>query len=306
MSEIVERRFDILRSSISYLLLFLFFAQISIDYKETNIFSCLIILGVSFVVVKYCFRPGIFIGNPLSMVSLIGYWVAVQFGPLVYQTITFNSMTEGLHDGVKVFGVTGLFLVSLIIGNLIYRRSDLLQSVRAKIQSSVLEPIGLFVQPTEVILYSMGMIGLLSLALTGAHDEGAAYGNVSSKFVEAFRVFVYAPFARAIVPGVRDEGRGIFPKVDRGIIFYVIALLAVGMLRNARGLMIIGILALTINSALMMAQSEDKIKLKITNLVFLAMAAIPLVIMFTYLAEAMAAVRGCGLIYRQFRCFRKR
>lgn len=292
MNEIVERRFSMMRKLTSYLVVFLFIGQSIVDSTEGNILSSLTVLLVSLVVINYCFRSNVFLNAPLTVVSLTGYWVAVQFGPLFYQTLTLNSMTESLHDGVMAFGITGIFLISLILGSVLYRRSDFLQSLRVKIQSSVIEPLGLFVQPSTVILYSMGFIGLLSLILTGAHDEGTKYGDASSKFVEAFRVFVYAPFARAIIPGVRDQMRGIYPKMDRGIVLYVVALLIVGMLRNARGLMIIGILVLILNSTLFLMQNEKKIEIKASNIIALLIVSVPLIYMFTYLAEAMAAVRG--------------
>ena len=185
--------------------------------------SCLVLIS-SISTAYYLFRPEVMGRYPISSLQIFLFQFVSTGGALILKMLELGDLTDGLELPLETFGLLTLALLVFIATHLFYRNIFFLQGLRNSI-SNVYNALDAFTIPSENQLWFMGLIGYgASLSLLDSGDSQ----DVSLKFTQGFIFLRYAPF---IIPFIQKNAS---KNQNTLIICYFMALVALGLLTNAR------------------------------------------------------------------------
>lgn len=236
--------------AILVLVIISFSAQFFIDFSVLNISAACIVLASSLITLIYLRWSEAYINYPLSSFAIFGLLVTTQLGALVAQFLLWASLTHDLRAPVETFIYLFMFQISAIIAHFFYRMLANNKTKKPSILRYAFEKLGLYKTPPIIAIWVMGLIGLLSSIL--------ARGDSGSKVANGVQFIMWAPF---LIPIYRARLGELYCSAKLNYILlalYTLGILAMGIVFNARGFMLNGIV--TLGSVLFLAtlRSQEK------------------------------------------------
>lgn len=277
---------SVLISNAIFVVAFLSFAaQFFIDFTVLNISAACIVLTSTLITLCYFRWSEAYVRYPLSSFSIFGLLVTTQLGALVAQFILWTSLTKDLRVPIETFSYLLMFQITAILAHAFYRMLANTKSTKPSILRYLLDKMGLYKTPSILAVWMMGVIGLASALL--------AKGDGGSKVANGIQFIMWLPF---IIPVYRARLGKEYCNAKLNYILlglYSLAILAVGIVFNARGFMLNGFV--TLGSVIFLEALRSKTKFtapqlfKIFLLIVVCVAAsFPL----SDLSTAMVVTRG--------------
>ncbi len=262
-----------------------FAAQFFIDFSALNIGAACIVLSSSLITLCYLRWTDAYDYYPISSFVLFGLLFTSLLGALLAQSLLWASLTKDLRIPIQTFSYLSMFQMSAIIAHVFYRMLNKTKSTRPSIVRYSLEKMGLYQTPSIVVVWVMGVIGLASAIL--------AKGDGGSKIANGIQFIMWLPF---IIPIYRARFGKEYCNAKLNYILlglYTLVIVVIGIIFNARGFMLIGMVTLGAVIFLETMRSKNKFTvsqlLKILLLLLVGVAAsFPL----SDLATAMAVARA--------------
>lgn len=269
------------------------------------------LLGTAMI--YYALRWHILALAPLSSLALIGCGLCNFYLPLVVTTFEGKPVTFELQRPDLTFGFNLLLFGILILAHLFYVRSPSLQGVRSAITRKILQPLGLFIVPSPVQLFALGVIGLGSMAfiyLVLGVTTGETFGSVGLKTLEGLFWLAYAPYLLFLYPLLGRELRPL-GSLAMPILIFSGAMLIVGSARNSRTAIFVGITGVLIGFILGGWLGVIPARLfRARNMILGMLVAVVTVPFATQLGASMLSARGdrdgaspLGVVYNTFQAF---
>lgn len=273
------------------------FGQLLVDSSFSNLI-CVFIVGLTSILTFHVvIRGSIFRSTPLPALTVLGFNVIAMSGALVVQTLTFRSLVYNLKVPVFTFSLSVLFQISLLISFFIFLKSPFLILISKKINKQVFLRIGVMNAPTRLQIWIIGFIGLAAMFLTTAnvYSDVKTYGEIGNKFLAGFNYLAFAPFILPILDKMFYLSKDLHSgkSVKWFLIGYTGLLILVAMIRNSRGVMMLGITNLFVGFLLILFLGQLRLT-KYLKIGLAAAALITLIIspLLADLAVAMVLVRG--------------
>ena len=216
---------------VAALLQLLFFAA-----AAENALSTLIALAASLIGILYALDAKRFRALPISALILLFYTTSGTAGALLVKTVEWSPLSDRLSVPVRTFGVLLGAQVLLLVADQIYLNAHPLQRLRGWLTRRALVPLGLLRWPSDGEFWLLGLLGFMSVLLTGTDFESdASFGAATAglKAVRAFGFLKYAPFLipfRGALSGTPQ--RSGLPVLRLG--GYFAALVAISFATNSR------------------------------------------------------------------------
>jgi len=206
-----------------------------IDSEATNALAVLMVTVSVIGTMQYLERTRAFDDAPISSLAVLGLCVTTQWASLMAQALAGNALVEGLKMPLQTFSM--LFVVqALAVGShWLYRRFQPLRTARSAVAEAVAVPLGLYRPPSPAALWLMSLVGAGSLAVGSAEA-----GDAGGKLFQAFAVFAWLP---AMIPILYARYGSAYCRISAQIPLlagYALLLVAIGLARNGRSLMIVG------------------------------------------------------------------
>lgn len=261
--------------------------QIAIEPLMDNMLSVLLVLGSSLVVLEYLRITRTPVQYPVSSLALLGLCLMTQYVSLLVQTAYWKPLVYMLKAPVETFLMLGAVQVLAVLSHWLYRHGWPFQAAREFIADRVLAPIGAFHVPSPGSIWTMAFFGALSL-LAGNQEMG----NVGGKIFEAMGFFAWLPFMIPIY--YKKYGDRYCSRNTQYVTLalYVLLLIAIGVARNARQIMLIGPMQAAFMFFLMSLQSPKPVdKAVYRKLAIFAVVGVIGLQLIGDLATAMVVVR---------------
>jgi hypothetical protein len=249
-----------MRSSRFMVVLFLvlallaFAAQFVIDFTADNIAASCVVLASSLLILLYILWTDAIQTHPLSTFAIFGFCVTSQLGALLAQSASGTSLTHNLRQPLDTFVWLAAFQGTALLAHALYRTfSGHQQRQQPTIVRAWLERAGLYSPPTVGTLWFMGLIGLFG-QLMASISQGAI-----GKAGHGFEYVAWAPF---LIPMFAAEGGQDYcdKKLHYPFLFLYICLIAfIGLAANARGIMLSGLMTISIFSMLRAMRSDQAV-----------------------------------------------
>lgn len=261
--------------------------QIFIDNSYENIISVLITFFcslLSFLYIEKSWKKGYF----LSTIPIIGCLVGTQLGPLVFQTLSLAPVIFNLRLTYITFFYTGFMLLSLLVGHYLYLNSNGCRLLRNTLHKGFYR-FDLFSNVPTGFITILTFLAFISIYIGATNSIET--GDTGGKFFSTFSIFTMLPLFY-FVQGIQNEK--ISNKKYYIIIgFYFLALIALGIVRNSRGMFANFALCFFLIFIYFVYTKRVVLTKKIVMLI--AILLIPLIYFFkilSILSNAMLAVRG--------------
>jgi hypothetical protein len=226
-------------SNIIFVVAFLSFgAQFFIDFSVLNISAACIVLTSSLITLLYFRCSDAYFHYPLSSFAIFGLLVTTQFGALVAQFILWTSLTKDLRVPIETFSYLFMFQMTAILAHVFYRMLANTKNTKPSIVRYTLDKLGLYQTPSILVVWVMGLIGLAGALLA----RGG--GSDSSKVATGIQFIMWFPF---IIPIYRARFGEAYCNAKLNYVLlglYTLLVLAIGIIFNARGFMLNGIVTL--------------------------------------------------------------
>jgi len=209
--------------------------QLLIDPSHDNLLSVLLIVGSTLLIYQYLDRSRATVDYPVSSLAIIGFNVTTSLASLVAQTTSWVPVSQLLRGPVLTFSVLAVVSLIAVAVHWVYRHLAATASLRDGLALHVFRPLGVLDAPPIGILWAMACLGALS-TLQG----GAAFGDAGGKFFQALSFLQWLPFAIPLYYKKYGDAYCDIKKQIPLLIAFTIALMGIGLLRNARQLMLIG------------------------------------------------------------------
>jgi hypothetical protein len=219
-----------------------FIAQLLIDFSTINIATSCIALLTALVISSYIKRTDAIQTDPLSTFAIFGFAVTTQIGALLFQSLAWTSLSEGLRQPIETFATLFVYLIVALVAHSFFRMLTSTETAKPSLMSALLKSARLYEVPPSRTLWIMGWFGVLAI-LFGRGDA------VGSKVWDGFRFLIYTPF---LIPIYRNLIGKTYANASREFFFlaaWFSLLVMFGMLLGTRaiiftGFMIIGLIYL--------------------------------------------------------------
>jgi len=181
---------------------------------------------------------------------IIGYLSYYFLLPPVATFIEGKSFTSNLYHPIEIMFHAFLNLTIIIITFILYQKTKILQKIRLFISHKIYYPIGMYVYPTNIQLFLMGIIGITAMAyinfIAGGYQVNIS--GIFNKLLIGYYPFAYLPYIILI--------KKIFVtnnKIKRTwfviIIIYTILIAIISFARNSRYALFSGIASILLTYA---------------------------------------------------------
>lgn len=261
-------------------------AQGLIDPAADNLYPAAMAACSSAALAFYLWRTRAFDDVPLSSLALLGFTVTAQLAALVSQSTQGVAFTRALRAPETTFAVLAMGHLVAIVSHFVYRHFTPLSGARDGLARWVLSPLGIHDVPTPIMLWAMGAIGFAAQAVGGG-------GGVAAKVLDATQFMAWLPFLilvfhRRFGPDYCNLSRQL-PLV----LVYALGIVALGLARNARGLMFIGpVTALLVYLVMAVREAGPMPVRSFYRVLGALLVAVAGVVMVADLVTAMALARG--------------
>lgn len=264
--------------------------------SATDWVSAFLAASGAFLVLFDAFRPHRIFHYPLSTLIVIGFGVTLQIGPLLFTAFEGNSLTYNLEVPVYTFGYSVLASLVAITAHWIYRNSKMLSLVREKFRISLVR-LQIFEALDLKDVLVMGGLGVGAFAIAPLYAGSLEDDNIIIKFIEGFRFLATIP-AAYLLQTLRSESylnNVSFPLLRKRLawlffLFYLLALIATGLIRNSRSTFILPVSCFVLGYALYFL--FGLIRIYRSSLLAIALATLVGLPFLTDLASAMVMTRN--------------
>jgi hypothetical protein len=259
-------------------------AQIFIDASQANATAALCVALSAAVTFGYLQFSRALEEVPLSSFAVAGLCVTTQWGALVGQTVFWDSMTVSLRAPTTTFIYLLIFQLVAVSAHWVWRHLGFLVATRRLITEHVLAPLGIFRMPRVQALWAIGILGLLSIVVTGGGQVG-----LLRKIIDAFNVLAWAPFAIPLLHVRFGRAYCDMRKHWLGLAVFGFAAVFLGMAFNYRAVMFVGAMTALLMGLLHL--TTDKTPLRGKHFVSLGVALLIAVVLFEPLTYFTAAIQ---------------
>lgn len=164
---------------------------------EENLLCTLLALAASWLGIARSLDSARFQFAPVSALILLFFTVTATAGALLVKTLEWSPLVDRLQVPLLTFTVLLLAQAVLLLADLLYARPGFLQNARRFVGRRIYDRIGLMHWQSDGQLWVLGLIGCVSVMLTGTdYESGATFGLASAgaKLIRAFGFLKFAPF----------------------------------------------------------------------------------------------------------------
>ncbi|HEU4459924.1 MAG TPA: hypothetical protein VFR90_12440 [Methylibium sp.] len=209
--------------------------QVLIDIGVVNLGCSALVLASVVATMQYLERSRAFEDTPVSSLAVLGLCVTTQWASLTAQSLAGTPLVEGLKLPVTTFAVLCGVQALALASHWIYRRFQPLQQVRSALSDAVAAPLGLYRTPSPAAVWALSLFGAAAIAAGGAEA-----GDAGGKLFQAFGLFAWLP---AMIPILYARYGSAYCRIGTQVpllVGYALLLVAIGLARNGRSLMIVG------------------------------------------------------------------
>ena len=264
---------------------------------EDNILATLIVLASSLVGIGYALDSDRFRAHPVSALILLMYTTTATAFALLVKTLEWTALVDRLQMPLTTFTVLFVVQLALLAADRVYLRSALLQRLRHGLSQRIIAPLGALQWPTDAQFWMMGLIGCVSVLLTGTDYESDASFGLASAGMKLIRAFGFLKFAPFLIP-FRNALSGVPVEPSRRrvsllpLALYFAALVAISFATNSRSTFADAIP--TVALCALVAQALGRLDLRrvgLPTLLLWALAAVVAATLLGRVALAMVVVR---------------
>lgn len=232
-----------IRQNIFLAIVIAFLLQLIIDFSLENIMSSLLASLVSLMTFLAVLRSDLIRQFPIVLLIVISPTISYAFGPLLFQTIEFTPIIFNLQSPLFTFFIVGYLQLAVFISFYIFVYSRFSVGLSEFLREKVWSPLSIFEPPKNSQLWIMGFIGVVSLVAKSASniDGGLETGDTSAKFLDAFRIFTYAPFLIPVLSFFEQSSINQRTYSVKSLFVYFVFILVVSIGLNSRGAFAIGV-----------------------------------------------------------------
>jgi len=272
-------------NTLIWLVILTFPLQCLIDSSAENLASVCIVLVSSLSMLAYIKWGGAADDQPLSTLAIFGFCITTQMGALLVQTGFWTPLRLSLYNPLLTFGTLAFYQAIAITTHMVYRYFSV-ANAPAGLTRGVFTWAGVYRVPPSRVLWAMGVLGLVSFAISSR--EG-----IAARIASAFNFFAWAPF---LLPLYLREVGPTYCKKRRNtlmLFFYMSMVVVMGVALNVRVVMFIGVVTVSLLYLLIgMRSSAPLVKESITRLGLLGLILVVLSSPLSDLATSMAIARG--------------
>lgn len=274
---------------VAAILQFIFFWR-----TEDNLLATLLALASSWLGIVGALNGRRFRAHPISALILLFYTTTATSGALLVKTFEWSPLADRLTVPLLTFSVLFATQLVLLAADNVYMRAPPLHAIRGFVTRRILLPTGVMRWPGDAQLWMLGLLGCVSVMLTGTdYESGASFGIASAgeKLIRAFGFLKYAPF---LIP-FRDALSGAPSRVRLPLValcLYFALLVGISFATNSRSTFADALP--TIGICLLIAQALGRVDLRRvppTRLLLFAVAAVIAAFVLSRVALAMVVVR---------------
>jgi len=210
--------------------------QVFIDSSADNLI-CTLLASVSIsAVLQYLRISRAPMKYPVSSLAMIGLCATTEFMSLVAQSFYWNPLIYMLRVPLFTFSVLAVVQLLAIAAHMCVTRLQGIQNVREFLAERVVLPMGGFSVPSVGMIWWMAFFGAIAMLVGGVSETG----NVGGKFFEALSFMAYLPYMIPLYYIAFGERYCSMRKQVVFIVLYALVIVAIGMARNVRQVMLIG------------------------------------------------------------------
>ncbi len=210
--------------------------QILIDPSADNLICTLLVVVSTSAVLQYLRISRAPMKHPVSSLAILGLCATTVFMSLVAQTFYWNSVIYMLRAPLLTFSVLAVVQLLAIVAHLFVTRVPGVQGVRDFLAERVVLPLGGFSVPSVGSIWVMAFFGAIAMLFKGVAETG----NAGGKFFEALSFFAYLPYMIPLYYISFGDRYCSIKKQIFLVIIYALVIVAVGVVKNARQIMLIG------------------------------------------------------------------
>jgi hypothetical protein len=263
-----------------------FVAQLLIDFSTINITTSCIALLTALIISSYIKRTDAIQTDPLSTFAIFGFAITTQVGALLFQSLAWASLSEGLRQPIETFATLFVYLIVALVAHSFFRMLTSTSAAKPSLMSSLLERARLYEVPSSSTLWIMGWFGILAIFF----GRGA---DVNNKVWDGFRFLIYAPFLIPIYINLIGKTYANYLIEFFFLALWFSLLLLFGMLLGTRGIIFAGIMIIALIYLLAGLRSNAFLQSKqIFKFSVIFVLILPLVGPASDLATAIQITRG--------------
>ncbi|UKT62245.1 hypothetical protein [Pedobacter mucosus] len=260
-------------------------------WEEANLAAIAYVAVAWLILTTFFMTEGMLKKYPLSALIIIGFTSTQFYFPLLFTSMEFKPLVYNLDLPYEVFFHSAAALAVLFLAHYLYR----FLPTQTQRSNSILKKLGFFTPPTDMQLWLMGGLGLLANIYGFVYTKGSASdvtGSAADKIIQALYSFSYAPF---FIPfkALFGSSKKTPKSVITWLIVFTIALFAISMARNSRGVFMLGFTSLGFSYMLGLLLGIFKVPVVNLKIVVISTVLIWLLLgPFSDLGTAMLIVRG--------------
>ena len=195
--------------------------------------------------------------NPVSTFAILGYAAYYFYLPIILTTIELKPVTNNLREPTLTYAHVLIGMLSISVAHFLARTTYAGKSIRLFVSNRIYGPLGMYVFPSTYQLLLIGAIGIISILLQNSFSVGYQYeaseAGIFGRFLVALSPLAFAPMAlfaqNAFVSSIdtsisKSEKE---KKLERNLSFlYIVILITLALMRNARALMLAGIVSISL------------------------------------------------------------
>lgn len=211
------------------------YLQVAIESSAQNAIPALLCGLSSAGILCYLWRTSAFNRSPVAALALLGFTFTSQLGALLFQTIRLEPFTKNLRAPELTFHALAVMHIIAALAHWLSLHFRPLSNISNFASTKLLEPLGALRVRDPLYLWLLALPGFFSLV-----GQTASFGNVIGKALEATEFLTWLPFL--ILAYYKKEG-GRYCDIRKQVpllIGYALLIAALGLARNARGLMFTG------------------------------------------------------------------
>lgn len=210
--------------------------QVFIAPSGDNLICTLLVVASTSAVLQYLRISRAPMKYPVSSLAMIGLCATTEFMSLVAQSFYWNPLVYMLRVPLFTFSVLAVVQLLAIAAHMCVTRMKAIQDVREFLAERVVLPMGGFSVPSVGSIWAMSFFGALAMLVGGASETG----NAGGKLFEALSFFAYLPYMIPLYYMSFGERYCSIKKQVVYVALYALLIVAIGMAKNVRQLMLIG------------------------------------------------------------------
>ncbi len=237
-------------------------AQMVINPSVENVGVACIVTASSLSVLLYIYWTRALDTHPLSTFALFGFCFTTQMGALLFQSADGEAITRFLRQPGTTFGWLAAYQWTAMAAHGAYRlfsrrneRAPSALTFREGPLRSLLRAIGLYTPPRPAVLWAVSVLGLF----------GIVFGGIPTTVGRVFHGMSFLAWAPFLIPIFIVEFGSAYARLHRQILFvaaYAVFIAVLAMAANARGMMLSGLMTVSLFLALTALRSQARFKPK--------------------------------------------